>query len=236
MAKTTYALIPGAGGDGRYWFLVESRLRERGHDAIAISLPAGDDSAGWTEYADAVVDAVGDREHVVLVAQSLAGFTAPLVCERISVDLVVLINAMIPRPGETGSDWWSNTGQGAAMREHLVAIGLSHVDADDDEAIYFHDVPPDVVAETFGGAEPEQSWTPMEQPWPLEAWPPVPTRVLAGRDDRLFPAGFQRLVARERLGIDADEIDGGHLLALSRPAELVDRLEAYRLATSEAGP
>ena len=232
----TYALIPGAGGDARYWRLVATRLTGRGHEAIPISLPAGDDAAGWTEYGDAVVDAVGTREHVVLVAQSLAGFTAPLACMRLSVDLMVLLNAMIPRPGETGSDWWTNTGQGPAMRDHLGSIGLSPEASDDDEAIYFHDVPPDVVAETFGGAEPEQSWTPMEQPWPLEAWPPVPTRVLAGRDDRLFPAGFQRLVARERLGIDADEIDGGHLLALSRPAELVDRLEAYRLATSEAGP
>lgn len=47
----------------------------------------------------------------------------------------------------------------------------------------------------------------------------------------LFPAEFQRRVVRERLGI-TDEMDGGHLVALSRPAELVDRLEAYR---AEAG-
>jgi pimeloyl-ACP methyl ester carboxylesterase len=56
----------------------------------------------------------------------------------------------------------------------------------------------------------------------------VPTRVLAGRDDRLFPAAFQRRIARERLGIEADEIDGGHLVPLSRPRELVLRLETYR--------
>jgi pimeloyl-ACP methyl ester carboxylesterase len=59
------------------------------------------------------------------------------------------------------------------------------------------------------------------------AWPDVPTRVLICRDDRLFPTGFLRRVARERLGITPDEIDGGHTPALSRPHELADRLEAY---------
>jgi len=101
----TYVLIPGAGGDGWQWHLVARELETRGHDAIPITLPSGDDRAGWSEYADAVVEAIGDRRDLVLVAQSLAGFTAPLVCERVPVDLLVLLNAMIPRPGETGNDW-----------------------------------------------------------------------------------------------------------------------------------
>jgi pimeloyl-ACP methyl ester carboxylesterase len=72
----------------------------------------------------------------------------------------------------------------------------------------------------------------MTEPWSLDAWPDVPTRVLIGRGDRLFPADFQTRIARDRLGIEADEIEGGHLVALSRPAELVERLEAYRIAES----
>ena len=39
-------------------------------------------------------------------------------------------------------------------------------------------------------------------------------------------AGMRRLVP-ERLGITPDEIDGGHLVALSRPKELAQRLERY---------
>ena len=232
MAGTTFVLIPGAGGDARYWHLVVPRLRERGHDAVAISLPAGDDSAGWTAYADAIVGSIGDRAGVILVAQSLAGFSAPLVCERIPIELLVLLNAMIPRPSETGAEWWSNTGQQEAMHAHLAALGLPPEAADDDATVYFHDVPPQVRDDAFGRGEPEQSWTPMTQAWPLDAWPDVPTRVLVGRDDRLFPADFQRRIARERLAIAAHEIAGGHLVALSRPAELVDSLEAYRIAGS----
>jgi len=135
---------------------------------------------------------------------------------------------MIPLPGETGDEWWSNTGQQDAMHAHLAALGLPLEAVDDDTTVYFHDVSPEVSAQAFRRGEPEQSWTPMTQPWPLTAWPDVPTRVLIGHDDRLFPASFQRRIARERLAIEADEIEGGHLLALSRPRELVERLESYR--------
>jgi hypothetical protein len=224
----TYVLIPGAGGDPWQWHLVVSELETRGHDVVPVTLPAGDDAAGWTEYADAVVAAIGDRTGLILVAQSLAGFSAPLVCERLTVDLLVLLNGMIPRPGETGNEWWSNTGQGEAQRAFIATIGLSPADAEDPASLYFHDVPAEITAEAFRRSEPAQSMTPMQQPWPLPAWPDVTTRVLIGQDDRLFPASFQARISRERLGIEGDEIDGGHLVALSRPLELVERLETYR--------
>jgi len=96
VAMTTYVLIPGAGGAAWYWHRLVPELQQRGHDVVAVSLPAGDDSAGLAEYADAVIDAIGDHSELILVAQSLAGFTAPLVCERLPVDLLVLLNAMVP--------------------------------------------------------------------------------------------------------------------------------------------
>ena len=72
------------------------------------------------------------------------------------------------------------------------------------------------------------TWRTGKEPWPLSAWPDVPTRFLLCRKDRLFPATWLRRVVRDRLGITPDEIDSGHTPALSRPKELVDRLEAYR--------
>ena len=89
---------------------------------------------------------------------------------------------------------------------------------------FFHDVPPDVVAEAFERGERDQSGTPFERPYPFERWPDVPTRFLLCRDDRFFPADFMRRVVRERLGITPDEMDGGHLPALARPKELAERL------------
>jgi pimeloyl-ACP methyl ester carboxylesterase len=224
----TYVLIPGAGGDAWYWHRVVPELEARGHDVVAVELPAADESAGWNEYADAIENAIGHRTDLILVAQSLAGFSAPIVADRRPVDLLVLLNPMIPKPGETGGAWWANTGSPEAQREHLASLGISAKAAEDPAVTYFHDTPPDVAKEAFERGEPNQSMTPMGQPWPLKAWPNVPTRVLVGREDRLFPVAFQRRIARERPGIEADEMDGGHLVALSRPRDLVQRLESYR--------
>ena len=142
----TYVLIYGAGDSAFYWHLVAPELGERGNEVVAVDIP---------------------------VAQSFAGFTAPLVCAQ--------------RP----------------------------------------DVPSALAAEALAQGR-GQAEAPGRKPWPLDSWPEVPTRYLLCRDDRMFPAEWLRAVVRERLGIVPDEIDGGHCPALSRPRELVDRLEAYR--------
>jgi pimeloyl-ACP methyl ester carboxylesterase len=225
----TYALIPGGGGDPWEWHRLVAELTSRGHDAIPIRLPAEDDNAGWSEYAEAVVDAIAGRDNVILVAASMGGFTAPIVCTRRRIDLLVLVNAMVPVPGETFNEWGANTGSGSARRAYHSSLGLSTVEAEDEAVIYYHGLPSDLRAEAQARTWQGQSMTPLDEPWPLGSWPDVPTRVLAGRHDRMFPLEFQRRVARERLAIAVDEIDGGHMLALSNPAELADRLEAYRL-------
>jgi pimeloyl-ACP methyl ester carboxylesterase len=212
----TFVLIHGAGDVGWYWHLVEAELRERGHDVVAPDLPCEDDSAGLTEYADTVVEAIGDRTDLVVAAQSFGAFTAPLVCQRVAVDLLVLVAPMIPMPGEAPGEYWVDTRYEEEARESY----------EDEIALFYQDVPPDLASEALKHGR-TQSEARMQEPSPFEAWPDVPTRVLLCRDDRLFPAPFLRRVAQERLGITPDEIEGGHTPALSRPKELADRLEAY---------
>jgi pimeloyl-ACP methyl ester carboxylesterase len=210
----TFALIHGAGDVGWYWHLVEAELGKRGHDVVAPDLPCDDDSAGLSEYADTVIEAIGERTDLVVVAQSLGGFTAPLVCERVPVKLLVLVAPMIPVPGEAPADYWADTRYEEEVREHY----------DDEVALFYQDVPPELVSEALKRGR-TQSETRMGEPSPLTAWPDVATRVLIGRNDRLFPAPFLRRVARERLAITPDEIDSGHTPALSRPKELADYLD-----------
>jgi pimeloyl-ACP methyl ester carboxylesterase len=225
----TYALVPGGGGDPWEWHRLVPELEARGHEAIAVRLPAEDAAAGWSEYAEGVVKALAHRSEVSVVAASMGGFTAPIVCSRRTVEVLVLLNAMIPMPGETFNAWWSNTGYGPARNEYHARIGLAPGDAADDAAIYYHDLSAEVRTEAMARTWQDQSSTPLDEPWPLESWPDVPTRVLAGRDDRMFPLEFQRRIASQRLGVEVDEIDGGHMVAMSNPAELADRLEAYRI-------
>jgi len=232
----SFILIPGAGGSAWYWHLVVPKLQECGHEAVPVELPAADDGAGLPQYAATVVRAIGNRDlkRVVLVAQSLAGFTLPLVCEKLQVAMLVLVNAMIPKPGETPGEWWGNTRHAEAKSQQNVRDGCAADAPFDPLNDFFHDAPQPVIDQAFAQGEPRQSDTVFGSPCTFKTWPAVPTHVLVGRDDRFFPAEFQRRVARERLGISADEMPGGHLLALSQPAELSTRLAAY-VARRRAG-
>jgi pimeloyl-ACP methyl ester carboxylesterase len=220
----TFILVPGAGGVGWYWHLLVSELEHRGHVAVAVDIREDDPALGLPEYAQIVNAAIDGRPDVVLVGQSLAGFTAPVVAADRSVRMVVLLNAMIPLPGETPGEWWDATGQREARRAAAVTAGRDP--EFDIERDFLHDVPPDVAA---AGADKQRgpADTPFGQPCEFERWPDVPIKVVAGRDDRFFPASFQRRVARERLGLEVDEIPGGHLVALSNPVGLADRLVGY---------
>lgn len=246
----TYVFIHGGGDVGWTWHLVEAELRARGHRTVAVDLPSEDEAAGLPEYANAAAAAVGDpgEGDLVVVAHSLGGLTAPLVCERLPVDLLVLLAAMVPLPGERPGDWWAATGY-TDLPASRADAGPGDTDAGtggDDERVpearvddgtdadeetiasFLHDVPRPLAEEALRRSR-GQSDRPMVAPHPLVAWPDVPTRFLLARDDRFFPAAFLRRVVRERLGIEADEIGGSHGVALSRPRELAERLERYRL-------
>jgi Alpha/beta hydrolase family len=218
----TFVLIHGAGDSRWYWHLVAAELQLRGHEVVAPDLPADDDTGGLWTYADVVVDAIGAHTDLAVVGQSFGAFTAPLICHRLPARLLVFIAGMIPSPGERPDDWWSETGYDREPRDP----GL------DDVATYYHDVSPELAAEAMRRARNHPSPAAGREPWPLPEMPAVATRSLLCRDDRLFPAAFMRRITTERLGITADEIDGGHCVALSRPLELSDRLEGFAEATT----
>ncbi|MFG2073878.1 Pimeloyl-ACP methyl ester carboxylesterase [Nonomuraea maritima] len=208
----TFALIHGGGGAAWQWHLVEPELRRRGHDVVAVDLPFDDEDAGLLDYADTVVEALGGRRDVVVVGHSWGGFVAPLVCARTETELLVLVTAMIPAPGEPPSAWWTNTGFKSAELDEI--------------ELFLHDVPAELAADLTARSRGQADKAVVE-PWPLDAWPDVPTRFLLCRDDRFFTPEFMRRVVRERLGITPDEIGGSHMPMLARPAELAQALDGY---------
>jgi pimeloyl-ACP methyl ester carboxylesterase len=148
--------------------------------------------------------------------------------------LIVLVAPMVPAPAETPGQWWANTGQPDAACRCAIAEGRDPDKPFDPIETFLHDVDPAVVAEA-GGHVRRQSDRPFDDPWPLPRWPDVPTRCVIGRHDRLFPLDFQRGVVRERLGIIPDEIDAGHLPALSRPEDLTRLLVGHRAEAQAKG-
>ncbi|WP_018636516.1 alpha/beta fold hydrolase [Parafrankia elaeagni] len=216
-----FALIPGAGGAGVYWHRLAPLLRAAGHEAVAIDLPGDDPSAGLSEYAALVGAAVGGRREVVLVAQSLGGFTAPLVAESVPVSAIVFVNAMIPVPGETPGAWWDNTRQSQACAAAAEHGGYST--EFDPDTYFLHDVSPEDAEAILKDPRSEDDAV-FGSVCSFGCWPRIPIHVVAGADDRLFPVEFQRRVARERLGVEADILPGGHLIALSEPHALARHL------------
>jgi pimeloyl-ACP methyl ester carboxylesterase len=217
----SFILIPGAGGMAWYWHRVVQLLEQAGSEAIAVDLPADDSSKGLDDYAANVIQAIGTRASVILVAQSLGGFTAPLVCASKAVRGLIFVNAMIPRPGETAGAWWGNTG--AVDARIAAARGGGYTPEFDLHTYFLHDVP---LAVLRGGPsrQREQSDSIFGQPCRFASWPQIPTRIVAAADDRFFPLEFQKRLARERLNAEVEVISGGHLVALSRPKEVATLL------------
>jgi pimeloyl-ACP methyl ester carboxylesterase len=220
---SVFVLVPGAGSTSAYWRRLSPRLVDAGHQAIAVDLPNWP-GATLADQADAIVKAAEGTDHIILVAQSMGAFSAPLACDRLGVDWLVLLNAMIPRPGETAGEWWDNTGQAAAVRENDIREGRDPDAGFDLATAFFHDLPPEVLEQLMHSESSEPADSLFAVPFDLPAWPEVPTTVLAGRDDRFFPFTFQQRVARERLGLAAEPVPGGHLAALSQPDALAERL------------
>lgn len=228
----TFVLIPGAGGAAWYWSRVVPLLAARGHVGVACDLPSGGDDADLDTYADACVahleaDAEALREAgrsgLVVVAQSLGGFSAPVLADRLEADAVVLLNAMIPRPGETPGEWFATSGSDAARREMAEREGRIVWDGVDPEQDFLHDLPADILAEAARMGPPEQSGEILHRVARFDGWPDA-TAVVGAREDRFFPWEFQRRQARERLDREATGVPGGHLAALSRPRDVVDAL------------
>ena len=220
----TFVLIPGAGTDPRVFDATIEALGTLGHCGLAPALPLDDADAAPSDHAEAVVRALPADDELIVVAQSLGAFAAPLVAARAPVAQLVLVAPMVPRPGETAGEWWASTAHEEAIADLLERHGqMSSWGPNVIAEVFMHDVDASVARdnERYQGIPGDGMFG---EPWPLDRWPEVPTRVLAPVGDRLFPLEFQRRVTRERLGLEIDEIPGGHLPMLSRPRELAERL------------
>lgn len=148
----------------------------------------------------------------------MGAFTAPIVAERLRAASIALVTPMIPALGDSPGSWWDRAGQPEAQAEMAEREGFDP--GAGPSTIFLHDVPADVVAMLEREGESPQAGGIFGHTWPLRAWPDIPTRVVLGRGDRLFPAPLVRRLAAERLHVTADELPSGHFPAFARPDEL----------------
>lgn len=222
----TFVLIHGAGDVGWYWHLTEAELQARGHHTIAPDLPCDNDTASLDDYAGTVIDAACGQENLVIVGQSYGAFTATLVAAQLPVRMLVLLAGMIPSPRESPGDWWTNTGYREAAEQQAKLDG-GKTGHDNPLISFYNGIPRPLAEEALHKGGRGESSTVWNTPWPLDAWPNVPTKFILCTGDQFFPAGYMRRLAQQRLGTEPDELPGCHCAALSHPKELTDLLVSY---------
>lgn len=221
----TFLLVHGAWHDGSCWEPVVDALEIRGHAAAAPDLPCDDVDATYADYARVAADAVGDvAGPLVVVGHSLAGSTIPLVAALRPVAQLVFLAAALPSFGRDDHPTQIDPAFSATLENDALGRGVW----ERERAIeVMYAGLPRAVAERAADTLRPQAWTPEQVPYPLDRPPAVPCASVLYRGDAVVTPAYSRWAARELLGIDAVELDGGHFPMLedaSGLAELLVRL------------
>lgn len=225
----TFGLVHGAWHGAWCWDRLTPELETLGHRAWAVDLPCEDWNAGLEDNAAVVAAALADAEgDVVLVGHSMGGITIPLVAARLAVTRLVFLCAFVPEPGCTlnetlrGDDHRADRGLTRPPVVHDDGSASWEPEAAADA--FYHDCPEELARRAVSRLR-RQVWTTTREPCPLERWPDLPSSYILCTDDKLIAPEWSRRVARERLGVDAIELPGGHSPMLSRPRQLAEVLD-----------
>ncbi len=220
----TFGLVHGAWHGAWCWERLVPELEIRGHEAVAVELPAEDPDAGLERYAELVAAALADHDDIVLVGHSLAGYSIPLVPSRRAVRHLVFLCAFVPQSGSSVTDLYSRTdvfvpgfAGHTAVRE---GDGASYwPDLDAAARLLFHDASPEDARWAAQQLRPQVP-RPRTDPFPLRTVPDVERTAILGRDERVIAPDWSRRIARAQLGVEPIELPGGHSPFLARPADL----------------
>jgi alpha/beta hydrolase family protein len=224
---TTFGLVHGAWHGAWCWDRLGPELEARGHRPVAVELPGEDPTAGLATYAALTADTLGDADDLVLVGHSLGASTIPLVAGLRAVRHLVFLCAIVPEPGKSVTDRYSEEDV------FVPGFGGNTVQRDDGASYWpdpaaatrclYHDCAPEDAARAVSRMR-AQAAAPRMEPWPAAAIPDVERTSILCRDERSVRPEWSRRVAREQLGVEPIELDGGHSPFVSRPAELAEVL------------
>lgn len=223
-----FVLVHGAYHGAWCWELVGRELTDRGHHVVAMDLPIDDPAAGLHDYRDAVLEAAAGLEKPIVVGHSMAGAVIPLVAASRPVSKLVFLCGFVPWPGRSLNQLRAS--------EPVETYRLTTVDFEDlgnrvwaigegtALELFFHDVSDELASWAHKLLRP-QAYAVFEEASPLRAWPEVASAYIVCGQDRALDPEWSRATARDRLGVTAIELSGGHSPFLGRPAELASALE-----------
>ena len=222
-------LIHGSYFGSWSWQLVTPELERLGHRVTAVDLPISERGLGASDYADVVISGSDWADAPVLIAHSMSGLVAPIVAARREVRRMIFIASFLPKPGLSAMDQRAAepidpTTPPTTFEFVDLGEGLWSIGNDTAREMFMHDASDAVVEWALPQLRP-QFYGVMSEITPLVEWPDVASDYVVCRDDRATNPEWGRRAARERLGVVAREIDGGHSPMLSRPTELATLLD-----------
>jgi pimeloyl-ACP methyl ester carboxylesterase len=219
---SVFGLVHGGGLGAWCWDRVISALESRGHSAVTVDLSPDDLAAGACRCADVVARRFAGERDLVLIGHSIAGLFTPLAVDRLEPRRLVFLHALLPRPGQSVMDQMA--AEPDMFDPEMLAATVPFWE-DESVAVRFllHDCEPELARATFRRLRPEPGVLGREVS-PLRQWPRVPVAYIVCADDRTANPAWARRAARERLGVEAIEIPGGHCPMLSRPEQLAEVL------------
>ena len=223
------ALVHGSYHGAWCWDLLRPELERLGHRVITMDLPISDPTLGAADYARTVESVLEPGSEPVLVGHSMAGLVIPLVAANRPIRRLIFLAAFLPSPGRSANDQRASepidgrvpptTAEWIDIGENVWMVGPKTA-----TELFFPDATPAVARWATQRLRP-QSYRVTSETTPLEAWPDVECRSIVCRDDRAINPACVRAAARERLGVEAVELSGGHSPFLTRPVELALALD-----------
>jgi pimeloyl-ACP methyl ester carboxylesterase len=215
-------LVHGSTQNASGWDLLAPELRELGHETVQPNLPTRQPDASATVYADIIARAIPEvRDDVVVVAHSASGTFLPLVPERRRVTRLVFLAAVIPQIGTSLLE---------QLRSNPQMLNPEWVGKDPTQdhelanQFLFHDCSAEVARWALTTLSRMYAQQALVETCPLARWPDTPASYILCADDRTIRPEWSRQAARERLGVEAIELPGGHCPHVSRPKDLAKTL------------
>jgi pimeloyl-ACP methyl ester carboxylesterase len=219
-------LIHGACHGAWCWDDVAFHLTESGHRPIAVDLPCDQPEAGLVDYVETALSALPTiPDDLIVVGHSLGALTAAVVASRVSTRRLVFVAGIISSPGMSLADLATvdadrdcHLGKGALEFQS----GLFRFSRDGSMRVLFHDCEPPAAERALARLRFQRSmWTEVAE---FDGWRADEIVSIVCADDRVVNPVWGRRVSKERLGVDAIDIAGGHSPWLSRPTELARML------------
>jgi len=237
----TIVLVHGAWSGASAWQAVIPLLKEKGHEVIAVNLPAhGADTTAVSAitlqtYVDVVKAAIGTRQHVVLVGHSMAGLVISQVAEEIPLQIhkLVYLAAYLPKDGESllslaTTDGDSHTGKYLKIEE---AKGIGYIGKEGVTDVFAGDAPAEIASQIVAGFRSEEPLAPLATPVKLteKNFGQVEKNYIHTVNDHAVSYALQKQMVKKTPVKKEYTLESSHTPFISMPKKLADIiLEASR--------